>query len=302
MSDDSEAREVSDDPLESGEDGVPSFDPRIERMIESGESLPNELETEIVESSEDLTDELVAVLTDEELAHGQAPGEGWAPAHAAHLLAKRDDREAIEPMVELLQTCEPGEALHPELIDALQSLGDAAFEPVLEALQASDDRDARSSMLEVATHLGVEDEALYREAIAFFRDDPEIGAGYLANYGDDRALDVLCERLDATDVDTSGGMLANQDIIEIGEAIQALGGDPDDHLIEKIRLVKRRRRRSGGGLGQLLEKFGGDDDSPEPAETSRDIGRNEPCWCGSGDKYKHCHWREDRRGDQKRKK
>lgn len=21
--------------------------------------------------------------------------------------------------------------------------------------------------------------------------------------------------------------------------------------------------------------------------------RNEPCWCGSGKKYKHCHWRED---------
>ncbi len=25
------------------------------------------------------------------------------------------------------------------------------------------------------------------------------------------------------------------------------------------------------------------------------IGRNDPCWCGSGRKYKHCHWRQDRR-------
>jgi uncharacterized protein YecA (UPF0149 family) len=24
------------------------------------------------------------------------------------------------------------------------------------------------------------------------------------------------------------------------------------------------------------------------------IGRNDPCWCGSGKKYKHCHWRQDR--------
>jgi hypothetical protein len=24
-------------------------------------------------------------------------------------------------------------------------------------------------------------------------------------------------------------------------------------------------------------------------------GRNDPCWCGSGKKYKHCHWREDQR-------
>lgn len=22
-------------------------------------------------------------------------------------------------------------------------------------------------------------------------------------------------------------------------------------------------------------------------------GRNDPCWCGSGRKYKHCHWHED---------
>jgi hypothetical protein len=27
----------------------------------------------------------------------------------------------------------------------------------------------------------------------------------------------------------------------------------------------------------------------------RKLGRNDPCWCGSGKKYKHCHWREDRR-------
>ncbi len=27
----------------------------------------------------------------------------------------------------------------------------------------------------------------------------------------------------------------------------------------------------------------------------RKIGRNEPCWCGSGKKYKHCHFEEDRR-------
>jgi len=25
----------------------------------------------------------------------------------------------------------------------------------------------------------------------------------------------------------------------------------------------------------------------------RKIGRNEPCYCGSGKKYKHCHYDED---------
>ncbi|GAB4339867.1 MAG: preprotein translocase subunit SecA [Phototrophicales bacterium] len=33
---------------------------------------------------------------------------------------------------------------------------------------------------------------------------------------------------------------------------------------------------------------------PEPARNARKIGRNDPCWCGSGKKYKHCHYKKDR--------
>ena len=44
-------------------------------------------------------------------------------------------------------------------------------------------------------------------------------------------------------------------------------------------------RRAGAGpdhpLAELLE--------PYRAEPRPDIGRNEPCWCGSGRKYKKCH-------------
>ena len=41
------------------------------------------------------------------------------------------------------------------------------------------------------------------------------------------------------------------------------------------RLRPRRRRRLG---------------SPKPVVNEhRDIGRNDPCWCGSGKKYKRCH-------------
>jgi preprotein translocase subunit SecA len=45
-------------------------------------------------------------------------------------------------------------------------------------------------------------------------------------------------------------------------------------------------RTSGGTAGES---------TPEPARAQRDIGRNDPCWCGSGKKYKDCHWRSDRR-------
>jgi uncharacterized protein YecA (UPF0149 family) len=37
--------------------------------------------------------------------------------------------------------------------------------------------------------------------------------------------------------------------------------------------------------------FGGDDGQSQ----TRNIGRNELCWCGSGKKYKKCHLMEDDR-------
>jgi len=32
---------------------------------------------------------------------------------------------------------------------------------------------------------------------------------------------------------------------------------------------------------------------PAQASPQQQLGRNEPCWCGSGKKYKHCHMRQD---------
>lgn len=31
-----------------------------------------------------------------------------------------------------------------------------------------------------------------------------------------------------------------------------------------------------------------------PPERARKMRRNERCWCGSGKKYKRCHWDTDR--------
>ncbi|NTU82987.1 MAG: hypothetical protein HGA45_27075 [Chloroflexales bacterium] len=36
---------------------------------------------------------------------------------------------------------------------------------------------------------------------------------------------------------------------------------------------------------------------PPPEAAQARPGRNDPCWCGSGRKYKHCHLRADAAGD-----
>lgn len=33
--------------------------------------------------------------------------------------------------------------------------------------------------------------------------------------------------------------------------------------------------------------------SPKPATPRPELGRNDPCWCGSGKKYKKCHLDKD---------
>ena len=42
---------------------------------------------------------------------------------------------------------------------------------------------------------------------------------------------------------------------------------------------------------------------PQPVRSGKTLGRNDPCWCGSGKKYKQCHMRSDegrgRRADRR---
>jgi preprotein translocase subunit SecA len=46
-------------------------------------------------------------------------------------------------------------------------------------------------------------------------------------------------------------------------------------------------------LPQRMQTNRGDGAAPQPARVNKSPGRNDPCWCGSGKKYKHCHLRAD---------
>jgi preprotein translocase subunit SecA len=44
------------------------------------------------------------------------------------------------------------------------------------------------------------------------------------------------------------------------------------------------------------ETPGATDQPPTPVRVTKTPGRNDPCWCGSGKKYKSCHMKSDRMG------
>ncbi|HEX2906870.1 MAG TPA: SEC-C metal-binding domain-containing protein, partial [Phototrophicaceae bacterium] len=47
---------------------------------------------------------------------------------------------------------------------------------------------------------------------------------------------------------------------------------------------------------QTARAGGAAESKPEPARAQHKLGRNDPCWCGSGKKYKHCHYKQERGG------
>lgn len=53
-----------------------------------------------------------------------------------------------------------------------------------------------------------------------------------------------------------------------------------------------------GLLGSIAKAFG----SEAKPTSDTTIGRNDPCWCGSGNKYKRCHLDSDQRRIQSQKK
>ncbi len=70
-------------------------------------------------------------------------------------------------------------------------------------------------------------------------------------------------------------------------------------LVPQSQTARSTRRRPNLTLRrpQLQALRAGSQPAQEPTpHTSRELpGRNDPCWCGSGKKYKHCHWRSDQR-------
>lgn len=75
--------------------------------------------------------------------------------------------------------------------------------------------------------------------------------------------------------------------------LYAQGGEPprstrENWLQEYKDQYKKRGLTPPSAVEALLKPA-----KPMPVRSLNPLGRNEPCWCGSGKKYKNCHMRED---------
>jgi hypothetical protein len=177
---------------------------------------------------------------------------------------------------------------------------------------------------EVAALIGVigkEDERAYPALKTFYEQTDWDGArtlavSALALLGDQRAIPLLRFALNERDLQPS-------DVASLAMALGELGVDierepalkravrriplhspeeleprlmeDDEGQVYRIRQDAQGRPLCPDCGMPMVEKDGRLVHAPQtPAGAEKKVGRNDPCPCGSGKKYKHCCWKKDR--------
>jgi hypothetical protein len=73
----------------------------------------------------------------------------------------------------------------------LPELGSPVLEPARELLSNSEDEDTTLGVCEVLAKLGVRDDRVFDALRILFEDNEMLGAGMLADYGDERGLPLV---------------------------------------------------------------------------------------------------------------
>jgi hypothetical protein len=237
----------------------------IARLRKTGERLPSRLRDEILEMGRAVVPDLVAVVEDGD----------WPGIHAVDLLVDLGAVEAIQPLLDALADGEWDDILSNRVVVRLPELGAAVLEPVLAllAVLADAEDDHAPALCEILANLGVKDERIFAALTERFVEgnSEDFWVGLLATYGDRRALPLVEEAIAAFEPDLSD-VMSRVELRELLDAHERLGGVLAPELREEI----------DGWLDAWGRRF-----SPGTAR-SRKVGRNEPCPCGSGKKYKKC--------------
>jgi len=303
-----------------------------EILARSGDRLPEETRKRILSHGQAVAQPLLALLKEAPSSRIDDVDAGTAKVHAVGLLADLQAADAVAPMLEILKRTEGISWIHDRTIEAMKRMGQVAFEPALLAYQATDDDELRHSLCAVLPCLGVRDEGLFQILLRELEKNPDRAAGWLADYGDPRGLECLARRLDAFEIVDNGSPFANHAVIEMQAAIQKLDGRLTPSHQQKYGQALELAGRYRHVLHEYFDSLRQRRVAPNPTQPpkldapkgrgtpvvdmrssmpllstaspslspnrgygvpSRRLGRNERCWCGSGKKYKKCHWASD---------
>ena len=244
--------------------------------------------------TEDHVAELIQMSTDEAL--NVAPGDSeavWAPLHAWRALGQLRATEAIEPLLGLTETYVDDDWLAYELPIVFAMIG-ADTLPHVHSFLADSSRDlgARLIMTTALRRLGESDASLRERCRTVLRDQlahhpeqsPDLNGFLISALIDLEArddIDLIREAFEAGSVDLSvAGDLEDVEV-ELGVRTHRTT-DPPPYFIQAAQTASRQPGRLSDLVSKLYRP------TPQPARSAPKVGRNEPCPCGSGRKYKRC--------------
>lgn len=269
-------------------------DERLEPLFEMGPDLDAPGRKRILAHGEEIVPALIAVIQDRELWDEAAPGDGFAPIEAAKLLGELQDPRAIEPMYEALYEADPDALLDTALTSALQRFGDDAVAPGIRALKSFGE-DFRDDVACVFAKLGVRRRVVFQTLLKNLVKNPMLGATNLAQYGDPEALDALKPMLRHYLMLAAENRQHAETAVSLATAIRQLDGELTQNEEDQLEAVRSQMSKAREIIERVKAGKGGDHHHPDTHVKDHDLGRNDPCWCESGRKYKNCHWNEERR-------
>ena len=235
--------------------------------------------------------DLIRMVQDEDLHLAMSDtAEVWAPVHAWRALALLQAEDAVKPLIGLFARIDEHQDdwVAEDLPEALGVLGPAAILDLRDYLaDASHGQWARVAASASLSKIGTRHPEARTECLAIL-------AGQLEDFGHmDPTLNalVISSLIDLKAVEAASVIRRAFAAKRVDLSVE---GDWEDVQISLGLLRERRTPRPRLNFSGLF------DSSPSPDEQEqatrkpdKKLGRNDPCWCGSGKKYKHCHMRSD---------
>jgi hypothetical protein len=249
------------------------LDHLIDRLYEDEQALTRDLEKAFAARRDEAIPPLMELAEDKELWLEESPGKGWVPIHAVELLGKLRAQEAVPTLIDIVAASEPADIIQSQAMFALEEIGSPAAPAVLDTIHYTRDRDLKADLASVLGKVARGRADAFDTLVAVFNelkwDEFRLFAVVgMADLGDRRAIPILEQAL-------TDPALPEMDRRDVIGALEELGARPKIHPPTIPIFLESPKAR--------------------PAK----LGRNDPCWCGSGKKYKHCHLSSDEESESK---
>lgn len=233
--------------------------------------------------------DLIRMALDEELYWADSEDDVvWAPIHAWRALAQLRAEEAAQPLTRLLYRIDEygDDWVGEEIPEVLGKLGPTAI-PVLADYLADDSHSlwARIAAAQGLQEISERHPGARSAAISALTETLERFAHH------DRTLNAFLVSF-LVDLDAVEAAPLMKRAFEAEKVDLAVMGDWEDVQME-LGLLDERETPSPNTVLSDLSGLWEEVWEKEARRRLREIGRNDPCWCGSGKKYKHCHLRDD---------